>query len=202
MTRLRGAATTDPDTDSDLGTALEPALREALTGMFGVPEFVLPWIDRLLEPDELRLVAALAAGPLTLPAAVAAMGIVVSPAFFDRAVRRAVIDRPTPDVVALADFADRLEIWTLFEGWKDLPSEVRRALGDWQLARYIDGKRAQIESLKAGEQPVGGARERRLPAASRSGSARGAGRARLPVAVRLPGRDGRLPQAVARLPAL
>ena len=45
----------------------------------------------------------------------------------------------------------RLEIWTLFEGWKDLPSEVRRALGDWQLARYIDGKREQIERLKAGE---------------------------------------------------
>jgi len=161
-------ATTDPDHDAALAPALretlapalretlDPALREALTGAFGAPEFVLPWIDRLLEPDELRLVAALAAGPLTLPATVAALGIVVSPAFFERAVRRAVIDRPTPDVVALADFASRLEIWTLFEGWKDLPLEVRRALADWQLARYVDDKRSQVEALLAGDQPQPG----------------------------------------------
>ena len=48
--------TTDPERDA----AFDPALREALTGTFGAPELVLPWIDRLLEPDELRLVAALA----------------------------------------------------------------------------------------------------------------------------------------------
>jgi ferredoxin len=155
VTIVEGVTTADPDPDRD--AALDPALREALTGAFGAPELVLPWIDRLLEPDELRLVAALAAaGPLTLPAAAAALGGPVSPAFFERAVRRAVIDRPTPDVVVLSDFASRLEIWTLFEGWKDLPREVRRALADWQLARYIDDKRPQVERLLAGERPQPG----------------------------------------------
>ena len=153
MTIGEGATTGDHGQDA----ALDTALREALTGAFGAPELVLPWIDRLLEPDELRLVAALAAaGVLTLPAAAAALGRPVSPEFFERAVRRGVIDRPTPDVVVLADFARRLEIWTLFEGWKDLPGEVRRALGDWQLARYIGDKRPQVESLLAGEQPQPG----------------------------------------------
>ena len=152
---------TDRDHDAALDPAprepLDQAVREALTGAFGAPELILPWIDRLLEPDELRLVAALAAaGPLTLPAAAAALRRPVSPAFFERAVRRAVIDRPTPDVVVLSDFAGRLEIWELFEGWKDLPPQVRRALADWQLARYIDEKRPQVERLLAGEQPQPG----------------------------------------------
>jgi len=143
-------------TDLEPHAALDPALREALAGTFGAPELVLPWIDRLLEPDELRLVAALAGGPLTLPATVAALGVVVSPEFFERAARRGVVNRPTPEVVSLADFADRLEIWTLFEGWKDLPPDVRRALADWQLGRYIDEKRSQIERLKAGERVLPG----------------------------------------------
>src|SRR5664280_393883 len=136
---------------------LDPDVRDALTGVFGAPAFVLPWIDRLLEPDELLLVAALAAaGMLTLPAAVAVLGRPVSLEFFERAVRRGIIDRPTPEVVVLSDFASRLEIWTLFEGWKDLPDDVRRALADWQLARYIDEKRPQVEALLAGEQPQPG----------------------------------------------
>ena len=144
--------------DPDVREArLDPDVREALTGVFGAPAFVLPWIDRLLEPDELLLVAALAAaGMLTVPAAVAVLGRPVSLAFFERAVRRGIIDRPTPEVVVLSDFASRLEIWTLFEGWKDLPDDVRRALADWQLARYIDEKRSQVEALLAGEQPQPG----------------------------------------------
>jgi ferredoxin len=132
---------------------LEEDERAALTGTFGVPAFALPWIDRLLEPTELRLVAALAGGPLTIPEAAGALGVAVSPSFFERAVRRGIVDRPTPEVVALADFATRLEIWTLFEGWKDLPADVRRALAEWRLARYIKEKRPQVEDLLAGERP-------------------------------------------------
>jgi ferredoxin len=146
-------ATTAHDDDIALG----PAVREALTGAFGAPEFVLPWIERLLEPDELRLIVALAAsGMLLLPAAAAALGGPVSPAFFERATRRAVIGRPTPEVVVLADFASRLEIWTLFEGPKDLPRDVRERLAEWQLARYIDDKRPQVEALLAGQRPEPG----------------------------------------------
>lgn len=136
--------------------ALGPELRAALTGPCGAPELALPWIDRFFEPDELRLVAVLAAGPLTLPAAASALGRPLPPEFLERAVRRAVIDRPTHDTVALADFASRFEVWTLFEGWKDLPHDVRRALADWSLARYIEAKRPQVESLLAGEAPQPG----------------------------------------------
>ena len=145
-----GASTPEPDVRAALLATDE---HEALIGMFGVPAFALPWIDRLLEPTELRLVAALAGGPLTVPEAAGALGVPVSLSFFERAVRRGIVDRPTPEVVTLADFATRLEIWTLFEGWKDLPADVRRALGEWSLARYINDKRPQVEALLAGERP-------------------------------------------------
>jgi Pyruvate/2-oxoacid:ferredoxin oxidoreductase delta subunit len=136
---------------------LAPASRAALTGPFGAPEFVLPWIDRLLEPDEVRLLTALvAAGPLTLPAAAAALGKPVSPAFFERCRRRAVVDRPTPDILINATFSARLDTWAMFEGWKDLPVDVRRKLSDWRLAGYVDDKREQVERLLAGEEPYPG----------------------------------------------
>jgi len=156
-----GPGPAGPDPAGPASVALDPAalgpeLRAALTGAFGAPELALAWIDRFLEPDELRLVAALAAGPLTLPAAAAAFERSAPPEFFERAVRRAVIDRPTHDTVALADFASRFEVWTLFEGWKDLPHDVRRALADWSLARYVEAKRPQVESLLAGEAPQPG----------------------------------------------
>jgi len=151
---MSGRSDLDPAPRGAL-TGLDPALREALTGAFRAPDLALPWIDRFLEPGELRLVAALgAAGMLGIPAAASAIGGVVSPEFFARAQRRGVIDRPTPDVVTLADFSSRLEVWALFEGWKDLPDEVRRGLAEWDLARYVDDKRAQVASLLAGEEPA------------------------------------------------
>ena len=130
---------------------LDPQIRAALTGPFAAPAFVLPWIDRFLELDELTLVGALAQGPLSLPAAAARMPFGVSPAFFDRAYRRGVINRPTPDTLVLTDFYTRLNIWVLFEGWKDVPPDVREQLAEWELDQYIEDKRAQVESLLAGE---------------------------------------------------
>jgi len=140
---------------SSLSFAPSPKLRFALTGVFGAPEVSLPWMDRFLEPDELLLVQALAAaGPLTPPAAAGAIAAGsarhVGPSFFDRCERRGIIDRPTPEVIALADFATRFDIWCLFEGWMDLPQGACEALAAWRLGLYVDDKRQQVERLVAG----------------------------------------------------
>ena len=134
-------------------SSLPPELVQALTGMYGVPAVAVPWIDRFLEPLELELVAALARGPLTIPQAAGRLSTPVSPAFFERAYRRGVINRPTPDVVSSADFHARFEIWAMFDGWKDVPAEVRDQLLEWDLAHYVAERRVQITALRAGERP-------------------------------------------------
>jgi Pyruvate/2-oxoacid:ferredoxin oxidoreductase delta subunit len=136
---------------------LDPASCAALTGAFGAPEFVLPWIDRFLELDEVRLVTALAAaGPLSLPAAAAALGKPVSRGFLVGCGGGGVFPPPTPDTLVVAGFAARLDVWAMFEGWKDLPADVRRTLCGWQLDGYVEDKREQVERLLAGEQPYPG----------------------------------------------
>ena len=125
----------------------------ALTDAFGVPVVALPWIDRFLEPDELALVRALSAGPLPLPEAAARLPNLVGSSFFERVVRRGVANQPTPSTISLASFADRFDVWALFEGWRDLPEEARTSLRDWSLDRYVEDRRAQIDALKTGERP-------------------------------------------------
>ena len=125
----------------------------ALTDAFGVPEMALPWIDRFLEPDEIALVRALSTGPLPLPEAAARLPRLVGSSFFERVVRRGVANQPTPSTISLASFADRFEVWALFEGWRDLPEETRTSLRDWSLACYLEERRAQIDVLKAGDRP-------------------------------------------------
>ncbi len=143
----KGHALTEPE------IALSAEAIAALTGTFGVPDVALPWIDRFLEADEIELVVALGTGPLSLAETAARLPRWVTPSFFARAVRRGIANQPTPEVVALADFSDRFDIWALFEGWKDIPDPVRARLTDWALDRYVAEKRSQIEMLKAGTQP-------------------------------------------------
>ena len=55
--------------------------------------------------------------------------------------------------MTLADFHARFEVWAVFEGWKDVPAEVRAALNDWELGNYEQRKRPQIAALQRGEGP-------------------------------------------------
>ena len=133
--------------------AVSAEIAAALTGAYGMPDVVLPWIDRFLEPDELALVVALSTGPLTLPEVAARLPRQVGPSFFARAIQRGIANQPTPEMLSLADFGDRFDIWALFEGWKDLPGETRSRLANWSLERYVAAKRDQVEMLKAGGSP-------------------------------------------------
>ena len=125
----------------------------ALTDAFGMPEVALPWIDRFLEPDEMALVRALSGGPLPLPEVAARLPRPMGISFFERAVRRGVANLPTATTMSLASFGDRFDVWALFEGWRDVPEEVRTGLREWSLERYVEDRRAQIDALKAGERP-------------------------------------------------
>ena len=113
------------------------------------PDFVLPWLDRFYDGDDAELILA-AAGTAEQPAkqaggdAGALAGL--DPARLARAVRRAVLDVDEAGAFAPADFHERLEIWAMFEGWKDVPLAVHRQVAAWEIDHYAEKIRADVEA--------------------------------------------------------
>jgi len=149
-TRLRPAPAPGESIVPDSTTAPLQLVAQAV----GAPEFVLPFLDRFYEPAETALVAALAGGPL----GVTALRRLVAPAvargefraFLERAFRRSVLDRAPRERYAAASFHDRFVVWTFFEGWLDLPDDVREQLREWEFSSYVEQARPYVEAVKAG----------------------------------------------------
>ena len=120
--------------------AATPALAQ-VAAVVGAPDFVLPWLDRFYDGDDIEVLLAVAGGP--------GVGD-VEPARLERAVRRAVLDRDEAGAYAPATFADRLDICAMFEGWRDIPADVRRRLADWATDHYAASVRDDLEALKSG----------------------------------------------------
>jgi Pyruvate/2-oxoacid:ferredoxin oxidoreductase delta subunit len=112
----------------------------AVAAASGAPDFILPWLDRFYDADDAALLLAAATGSLD--------GI--DPARLERAVRRAVLDAGDDGTYAPADFHERLEIWAMFEGWKDVPLAVHRQLADWDVDFYAERIRADVEAVREG----------------------------------------------------
>jgi len=122
-----------------------------VAGIVGAPEFLLPWLDRFYDADDLRVVLATARsgdGP----------GAAGDPAHggpsrdvLVRAFRRGVLDRDEAGAYAPASFHARLDIWAMFEDWKDVPPAVRRRLAAWELASYVESIRPAVDALRAGQ---------------------------------------------------
>ena len=121
----------------------ERALAEAAE-VVGAPDFVAPWLDRFYDEGdvELLLAAAGGGGAAALDAAGAAR--------LERAVRRAVLDAGEAGAYAPASFHGRLEIWAMFEGWKDVPLAVHRRLADWDVEYYAAKIRPGVQSVRDG----------------------------------------------------
>jgi len=125
----------------------------AVAAAVGAPDFVLPWLDRFYDGDDTELV--LAAARRSGDAAEAAGDGAAVLAGFEavrlaRAVRRAVLDRDEAGGYVPADFHARLEIWAMFEGWKDVPLAVHRELADWDVDFYAERIRADVEAVCGG----------------------------------------------------
>ena len=113
---------------------------KALAAAVDAPHFILPWLDRFYDAGEAELVLAAAGGSLD--------GF--DQARLERAVRRAVLDVDDAGRYTPADFDSRLEIWAMFEGWKDVPLAVHRRLADRSVGLYADSIRTGVESARAG----------------------------------------------------
>jgi Pyruvate/2-oxoacid:ferredoxin oxidoreductase delta subunit len=112
----------------------------AVAALVGAPDFILPWLDRFYDVDDAGLL--LAAGEGSLADA--------SEERLARAVRRAVLDVSDTGAHAPADFHERLEIWAMFEGWKDVPLAIHRELADWDVDSYAEKIREDIDAVRDG----------------------------------------------------
>jgi Pyruvate/2-oxoacid:ferredoxin oxidoreductase delta subunit len=127
---------------------------ELVARVVGAPDLVLPYLDRFYEPAEAALVAALARGPLgavALRQRIAPQAThAAAKALLERAYRRGVVERAARGRYRVASFHDRFVVWTFFEGWLDLPDEVRDGLREWELAYYVEHARPFVAAAKAG----------------------------------------------------
>jgi len=121
----------------------------AVAAAVGAPDFVLPWLDRFYDGDDLDVLLAVVAGQ-TERDDEPTRHEDISPGRLERAVRRAVLDRDEAGAYAPASFADRLDICAMFEGWRDVPGDVRRRLADWATDDYAASVRDDLEALKSG----------------------------------------------------
>ncbi|NLE23182.1 MAG: 4Fe-4S binding protein [Actinobacteria bacterium] len=128
-----------PYDGADRAHELTPELRAA-ADVVGAPAFVAPWLDRFYDAGDVDLLLAAADDSLDG----------VAEAELERGVRRAVLDRGADGAYSPADFHARLEIWAMFEGWKDVPLAVHRQLADWDVDAYAERIRADVEAVRDG----------------------------------------------------
>ena len=115
------------------------------------PAFLQPWIDRFYTPMEIRLLQVLEKQNLSGTRIKQQLELDLPEDFFERVWRRGVVNRLADGRFAPADFHDRFEKWALFEGWQDLPLEIKTQLNQWELDDYIERHRNRVACLKAGQ---------------------------------------------------
>ena len=126
--------------------------------VFEIPDFVMPWMDRFYEEIEIDLVMRLANRPLTRKeinrAFLSRFKLDPSDANSDlttRAYRKGIINLRDDNRFEPADFHARFDKWAMFEGWKDIPDEIRNQLNTWEFAHYERQHADQITKLKKGQ---------------------------------------------------
>lgn len=142
---------------------------ERLAAVVGAPGFLAPWLDRFYDDRDATLVLSAAEGPLRPHTSADAPG--AGSAELERAWRRGILDRvprgetgdrnagldstiDASDVAYLpADFHTRFEYWAMFEGWKDVPDDVRSRLCDRELAHYIQSVRDHVMHVRVSGHP-------------------------------------------------
>jgi hypothetical protein len=112
--------------------------------LVGVPAFLEPWLDRFYEPKEASLLQCLGNRAREPEAVLSKTALSLTD--LDRAWRRGVVERDEKGRVRAADFHVRFDIWSVFEGWKDIPPAVQEQLGQWELDYYC---RCHMEDVEA-----------------------------------------------------
>jgi ferredoxin len=125
--------------------------------IFQVPDFIEPWLDRFFTVQEISLILLVSEAPLSM-ADIAERWTGDARhrepehlrMFMDRSCKRGIVSRNDDDKYMPTDFHERFDSWALFEGWMDLPDDIRKRLNSWELDYYIKEHQNQINTLKEG----------------------------------------------------
>jgi len=122
-----------------------------------IPEFLIPWLDRFYDPFEIELLQVLENKPIGKNHLIKLLGKNKTSEdqydfdyFLERAWQRGTIKFFDDQTIAQEDFHVRFDYWALFEGWKDLPVDIKDKLNDWELKHYIASHAPAAEKLKNG----------------------------------------------------
>jgi Pyruvate/2-oxoacid:ferredoxin oxidoreductase delta subunit len=108
--------------------------------IFGIPDPMKPWLNRFFKKTEIDLVLMLAGLPMGVEEiadkfeGIAGMEGPENLSFFlERCYKRGIINRRSDGCYEPADFHTRLDVWAMFEGWKDVPGRIREQLNAAEL---------------------------------------------------------------------
>ena len=125
--------------------------------VFNVPDFIKPWLDRFFNSEEIFLVLLVADEPLKIDDIANRWtgdehyrNLDRLQDFLDRSCKRGIVSRCDKDRFQAADFHERFDSWALFEGWMDLPDDIRSQLNAWELEDYCRAHADQVRTLKDG----------------------------------------------------
>ena len=130
---------------------MRPEILKTLEKQIDSPGFVRPWLDRFYEPEEIDILVRFnEAGRVHKSVET---DWIVDVKILERLLKRGVLKRNKMGNPVPADFHTRYDIWTVFEGFKDLPEEIRNQLNQWELDAYIRRHKADVDTLVSGSIP-------------------------------------------------
>ena len=110
------------------------------------PDFILPWLDRFYEQIEIRIIKDIQQNSMDEKTFQKAMDF--SHDTMDRFFKRGVLSKDKDKNLIPANFHVRYDIWALFEGFKDIPDDIRKKLNRWELDDYINSQRENVERIR------------------------------------------------------
>lgn len=110
------------------------------------PEFIIPWLDRFYETVEIELLSRINDKPTETKTIRNQMGI--DQESIHRLLNRCVLARDENGSLMPADFHSRYDIWALFEGFKDIPDDIRSLLNQWELDDYVKSHQKDVDNIR------------------------------------------------------
>jgi len=115
------------------------------------PPFMVPWLERFYETTEIEM--ALAMEQAWKPVSFFREGFSMDSEAVERSYVRGVLDKDTNAHYKMANFHTRYDIWATFEGFKDIPDDIRQQLNHWEFQHYCEAHETELEKVRRTQKP-------------------------------------------------